>query len=144
MLPLVLLVATQLASVSVPAQTGAQAPTLGSQAKTAQLPVPEGVVRPGGRVSSPEIVKEVRPEYTAAAMRAKIQGVVGVEAVVQIDGTVGMVRVVRSLDKEHGLDDQAVKAVKQWRFRPGKKDGVAVPVLVSIELTFTMRARRDR
>ena len=144
MLSLVLVVSTQLASVSVPAQAGAQAPTLGSLAKTAQLPVPEGVVRPGGSVSSPEIIKEVRPDYTADAMRAQVQGVVEVEAVVQVDGTVGLVRVVRSLDKEHGLDDQAVKAVKQWRFRPGKKDGVAVPVLVSIELTFTMRARRGR
>ena len=76
-------------------------------------------------------------------MRAKIQGVIEVEAVVQTDGTVGMVRVVRSLDKEHGLDDQAVRAVKQWRFRPGKRGGVAVPVLVSIELTFALRDKRE-
>jgi TonB family protein len=124
-------------------QAAAQPPTIGEQAKTAPLPLPEGVFRPGGAVTLPEIVKEVRPQYTAESMRAKIQGVIEVEAVVQTDGTVGMVRVVRSLDKEHGLDEQAVKAVKQWRFRPGKKDGVAVPVLVSIDLTFTLRDKRE-
>lgn len=124
-------------------QAASQPPTIGEQAKAPQLPLPEGVVRPGGSVTSPEVVKEVRPQYTADSMRAKIQGVIEVEAVVQADGTVGMVRVVRSLDKEHGLDDQAVRAVKQWRFRPGKRGGVAVPVLVSIELTFTLRDKRE-
>jgi TonB family protein len=61
------------------------------------------------------------------------------EAVVLTDGTVGEVRVVRSLDKQHGLDDEAVKTVKKWRFTPGKKDGSAVPVIVSVEMTFTRR-----
>jgi len=51
------------------------------------------------------------------------------EAVVRTDGTVGEVRVVRSLDKKFGMDEEAVKTLKQWRCAPGKKDGVAVPVL---------------
>ena len=142
MLALVVIAVT-LSVVTAP-QAASQPPALGEQAKAAQVPLPDGTVRPGGRITSPEIVKEVRPQYTSDAMRAKIQGVVAVEAVVKTDGTVGMVRVVRSLDKEFGLDEEAVKAVKQWKFRPGKKGDVAVPVLVSIELTFTMRDRRDR
>lgn len=48
------------------------------------------------------------------------------ECVVGPDGTVGDVQVVKSLDKEHGLDDEAVKAAKQWRFNPGRRDGKPV------------------
>jgi TonB family protein len=143
MLGPILVVVTHLAlPVLGTPQAASQPPAIGEQAKAAQLPLPEGVFRPGGGVTLPEVVKEIRPQYTPDSMRAKIQGVIEVEAVVQTDGTVGMVRVVRSLDKEHGLDDQAVRAVKQWRFRPGKRGGVAVPVLVSIELTFTLRDKR--
>ena len=61
------------------------------------------------------------------------------EAVVLPGGTVGEVRVIRSLDKKYGLDDEAVKAAKQWQFEPGRKDGKPVAVLVTIELTFTMK-----
>ena len=60
------------------------------------------------------------------------------EAVVQTDGTVGEVRVVRSLDKEFGIDDEAVKTLKQWRFEPGKKGSVAVPVLIEVKMMFNV------
>jgi TonB family protein len=53
------------------------------------------------------------------------------------DGTVGDVNVTRSLDTKY-LDAEAVKAVKQWTFKPGMKDGKAVPVLVTIEMAFTL------
>jgi TonB family protein len=59
--------------------------------------------------------------------------------VVLPDGTIGNVDVVQSLDPQHGLDDNAVEAVMQWRFEPGARDGTPVPVLVSIELTFSLR-----
>jgi len=71
-------------------------------------------------------------------MRAKIQGSVVLECVVQTDGTVGDVRVVRSLDVTYGLDEEAIKAAKQWKFAPGTRNGEPVPVMVSIELTFTL------
>jgi TonB family protein len=101
---------------------------------------PAGVSRIGGAgVTPPRLVKETKPTYTRDAMRARIEGAVVMEVVVQADGTVGDVRVVRSLDKELGLDDQAVKAVKQWRFDAGRRDGKPVPVLVEIEMTFTLR-----
>ena len=102
---------------------------------------PAGVLRMTQGVQSPQVVKDVKPSYTADAMRARIEGLVEVEAIVLADGKVGDVRVVRSLDKEYGLDDQAVQAVKQWEFKPGRKDGQAVPVLVNIELTFSQRRR---
>ena len=85
------------------------------------------------------MLREVRPNYTADAMRAKVQGTVLIEAVVLPDGTVGQVQVVRSLDTVFGLDQEAIKAAKQWRFAPGTRMGQPVPVLVTIELTFTLR-----
>jgi protein TonB len=98
-----------------------------------------GAFRPGNGVAMPSVITEVKPSYTAEAMRAKIQGVVMVEAVVREDGTVGQVQVVRSLDPTFGLDQEALKAVRRWRFQPGTRLGKPVPVLVEIELTFTLR-----
>jgi TonB family protein len=100
-----------------------------------------GAYRPGSGIENPVPLREVRPEYTADAMRAKIQGMVQLECVVLPDGTVGEVRVTRSLDPVFGLDQKAIVAAKQWRFVPGKlrQTGQPVPVLVLIELTFTLR-----
>lgn len=98
-----------------------------------------GAYRPGNGVENPRLVREVKPAYTADAMRAKIQGAVWLECVVLPDGTVGEVRVIRSLDSTFGLDQEAVKAAKQWRFQPGTRFGEPVPVLITIELTFTLR-----
>ena len=118
----------------------AQQPPAGTQAPGADKPwPPAGVIRLDKTVTAPKLVRETKPRYTDDAKRAKIQGVVHVEAVVKTDGTIGDVRVTRSLDKEFGLDERAVAAVKEWRFVPGQKDGAAVPVLVEIELTFTLR-----
>jgi TonB family protein len=98
-----------------------------------------GWFRPGNGVLSPEVLHEEKPQYTSGAMRAKVQGIVEVEAVVMTDGTVGQVQIVRSLDDRFGLDEKAIEAVKRWRFRPGTRQGKPVAVLVNIELTFTLR-----
>ena len=98
-----------------------------------------GVYRPGSGVINPRILREIKPQYTADAMRAKVQGTVLLECVVLADGTVGRVDVVKSLDPTFGLDQEAVKAAKQWRFLPGTRFGEPVAVLVTIELTFTLR-----
>lgn len=101
---------------------------------------PPGVyaVVPGNGVTLPRLVREVRPQYTSDAMSARISGTIVLGCVVEVDGTVGAIRVLRSLDAVNGLDEQAIKAAKQWRFQPGTKDGVAVPVAVTIDLTFTL------
>jgi TonB family protein len=98
-----------------------------------------GVYTPGQGVVAPQLVKDVPPQYTAEARAARIQGSVKLDAVVLADGTVGEVRVTQSLDTVYGLDDQSVKAIKQWVFEPGKKDGKPVPVRVDIETTFTLK-----
>ena len=98
-----------------------------------------GPYRPGNGVESPRVLRSVDPRYTAEAMRAHVTGVVWLEAVVLTDGTVGDIQITKSLDSVFGLDEEAVKAAKQWRFVPGTRFGEPVAVLVSIELSFTLR-----
>ena len=116
--------------------TGAEASRLLAQAAAPQW---ADALRPGGNVTSPRLIKEVKPRYTAEAMGAKIQGTVLLECVVETDGTVRRVLVVRSLDRRFGLDETAIEAVKGWQFEPGTKDGQPVPVLVTVELSFALR-----
>jgi len=98
-----------------------------------------GIYRPGNGVTLPRVLREVKPQYTSDAMRAKVQGTVLLECVVRPDGSVGDVQVIRSLDPTFGLDQQAVIAAKNWKFAPGTRMGEPVPVLITIELTFTLR-----
>jgi periplasmic protein TonB len=98
-----------------------------------------GVYRPGNGVENPIRIREVKPQYTPEAMRAKIQGTVELEAIIGPDGKVTEVRVIRSLDKVFGLDEQARKAVLATPFIPCKKTGQPVACLVVFELQFTLR-----
>lgn len=93
---------------------------------------PDGVILPVP-------TRQVRPEYTAAAMAARIEGTVLLEVLVLRDGSVGDVAVVRSLDTTFGLDEQAVNALKQWEWNAGTKDGRPEPVAVKVEMTFTLK-----
>lgn len=94
---------------------------------------------PGNGVTAPRLIREVKPGYTSDAMRARIQGTVRLQAIVSPDGSVSSARVIRSLDATFGLDQEALNTVKQWRFLPGTHAGRAVPVLIEVELTFTLR-----
>lgn len=98
-----------------------------------------GAYRPGAGITLPRVLREVKPAYTADAMRAKVQGTVWLECIVLQDGSVGEVKVTRSLDPVFGLDQEAIKAAKNWRFSPGLRMGEPVPVIITIELTFTLR-----
>lgn len=86
----------------------------------------------------PKLIKSVQPTYTSEAMRAKIQGEVWIEAIVQPNGIVGDLRVTQSLDSKFGLDEAAVEAAKKWQFIPGKIGGVPVPVLIQLVLEFKL------
>jgi TonB family protein len=100
---------------------------------------PAGVFRSGDQgVTAPRLLRDVKPQYTADSMRALIQGAVILNVVVKTDGTVGDVFVLQSLDRLNGLDEQAIRAARAWQFAPGTRNGEPVPVLVSIELTFTL------
>jgi protein TonB len=104
----------------------------------------DGAYAPGSGIENPTLVLKVPPKYTSEAMRAKIQGEVELDAVVLPNGTIGDLRVSKSLDRVNGLDEKALEAAKQWLFRPGKrmdpvtKQAVAVPVLVKLVLEFRL------
>jgi TonB family protein len=105
---------------------------------TAAVPAP-AFYRVGQEGTSfPKLLHEAKPNYTAEAMLAKIQGTVLMECVVQPDGVCNSVRVTRSL--EPGLDREAMNALQSWRFEPGRREGKPVPVLVTIEMAFTLRS----
>jgi TonB family protein len=90
----------------------------------------------------PRLLHDVKPQYTAEAMRTGVEGGVCLEAVVDVDGNVAAVHVVRSLDAVNGLDEQAVRALKKWKFTPGFKDGEAVEVVIAVQNAFTMGKKR--
>ena len=98
-----------------------------------------GVYEPGNGVDLPQVITQVRPNYTADAMRAKVQGVALVQCIVTKDGSVSDARIVKSLDSVFGLDQEAIKAASKWRFVPGRRFGQPVNVRITIELTFTLR-----
>jgi periplasmic protein TonB len=99
----------------------------------------EDGVSPGNGVSWPRLVQEVKPNYTADAMRAQLQGLVELEIVVLPDGSVGRISIVRSLDSRFGLDAEAIKAVRLWRFDPARRAGKAIAARVGVELSFNLR-----
>lgn len=93
----------------------------------------------GTGAQPPTLLRGVDPKYTTEAMRAKVQGSVTLEAVIAADGTVRDVRVVRSLDRVHGLDEEALRTARQWRFRPAMYQGKPVAYVVLIVLSFNLR-----
>jgi protein TonB len=96
-----------------------------------------GPFRVGGGVTPPTILSRVEPQYSEEARKARYQGTVVLEAVVKKDGTVDILRVVRSLG--FGLDENAIQALKQWRFKPGMRNGIPVDVALNIEVNFNLR-----
>jgi protein TonB len=72
-------------------------------------------------------------------MRARAQGVITVECVVEPSGECGDVRVVHAFEPPFGLDQQALAAARRWRFTPGTRNGEPVPVLVNLEIEFNIR-----
>jgi periplasmic protein TonB len=95
-----------------------------------------GVFRVGGGVSAPVPIYKPDAEFSEEARKTKHQGTVLLSLVVGADGRPRDMRVVRPLGM--GLDEKALEAVKQWRFEPAKRDGVAVPVYISVEVNFNL------
>jgi TonB family protein len=94
----------------------------------------QGIYTIGNGVSAPMLIRKREPDYTEAARAARVQGSVLLDIVVQPDGTAGAIEVRRSLDL--GLDAKAIECVRDWRFRPGMKNGRPVPVRASVEINF--------
>lgn len=88
-------------------------------------------------VEMPKATREAKPQYTMAAMRDRAEGAVLMQFVVEPNGTVRSVRVIRSLHPD--LDTEAMRATREWRFEPGKFQGKPVPMVVTMEMSFLLR-----
>ena len=96
----------------------------------------QGSVQETPRHSAPVPTHTAQPEYTDDARNSKIEGAVLIKFVVDENGVPTEPKVVRSLDK--GLDEKAIEALMQWRFKPAIKDGKPVSVTASIEINFRL------
>lgn len=97
---------------------------------------PTPPIRVGGRVPQPELLHRVEPEYPRAAVDARVQGVVIIETVVDEDGRVVDVRLLRSAGDV--LDRAAIAAIRQWRYAPLQLDGMRVRFLLTATLSFKL------
>jgi TonB family protein len=95
-----------------------------------------GVMSVGGGVSAPEVIHSVSPQFTAQARSQNYQGVVAVQLIVDSQGFPQDVRVVRHLGM--GLDEEAIAAVKQYKFKPAVYQGHPVSVQMVIDVDFRL------
>ena len=93
-------------------------------------------VRVGGNVKAPVVITRVEPEYTEIARKARIKGIVIVEAVIDRQGNVTEARILKPLPM--GLDQEALRAIKLWKFRPGTLNGQPVPVYYNLTVNFRL------
>jgi len=127
-------------SLLAPADIQAQRPRLRIASFMAGLAVPaqaDAIYEIGHGVTPPKGVYMPDAEYSEKARKKKISGTVLLAMVVLADGTVRDVTVTQSL--EPSLDQQAIEAVKRWKFQPATKDGKPVAVHVKAEVSFRIR-----
>ena len=96
-----------------------------------------GPLRVGGNVRPPTPVYRVEPDYTEEARKARLQGIVIIEAIIDVEGNVTEARILKGL--AGGLDQSAIEAVRQWRFKPGTLDGKPVPVIFDLMVRFRLQ-----
>jgi protein TonB len=114
-------------------------PPGGNGPLTAEPVVQEGPLPVRGAIVKPEVIPSTRikPNYTEAARKVRLQGTVIVEAVIDAQGNVTSVRVVKPL--RLGLDQEAVRAVQQWKYRPATLHGRPVAVFFQLTVTFQVQ-----
>jgi TonB family protein len=96
-----------------------------------------GPYRPGSGIEAPQLLREVKADYTEDARQRGVSGDVVLEIVVRRDGTVGDIKILQGLGS--GLNDRAVQAVRQWRFAPARRHGAPVDVIVEVAVEFKLR-----
>lgn len=116
-------------------QSGAAAADPAGRAAAAEPDLPAAA---GGGVTPPEIVdsSRVRPDYPEAAQRAGLEGQVVLRAIIDRQGRARQVQVLRGLGL--GLDEAAVAAVRQWKFRPAIRNGSPVEVIYILSVYFRL------
>lgn len=96
---------------------------------------PPQPIQVGGAIRQPQRVRHVQPVYPPVAQSARIQGIVIIEATIGADGQVTNARVLRSVPL---LDQAALDAVRQWEYMPTLLNGVSVPVIMTVTVTFSL------
>jgi len=99
------------------------------------------VFRVGGGVSAPRAIFAPGPEYSEKARKAKYQGTCVLRLVVDTNGLPRNIRVERPIGM--GLDEEAIEAVRTWRFKPAMKDGAPVAVQIAVEVSFHIDGGSD-
>lgn len=100
-------------------------------------PRADAPLRVGGDVKAPVATTRVEPQYTEIARKARIEGIVIIEAIIDARGNVTDVRVLKPLPM--GLDQAALDAVKRWKFTPGTLNGQPVPVIFNLTVNFRLQ-----
>ena len=98
---------------------------------------PTGPIRVGGDVKAPNKLFSPNPQYTEIARKARIQGVVIVEAIIDKQGNVTEVKILKALPM--GLDQAAANAVSKWRFEPATLNGKPVAVIYNLTVNFRLQ-----
>jgi TonB family protein len=98
---------------------------------------PQGPIHVGGDVKAPVKISTPQPQYTEIARKARIQGVVIVQAIIDKGGNVTNVQVLKGLPM--GLDQAAVEAIKKWKFEPATLNGKPVDVYYNLTVNFTLQ-----
>lgn len=101
------------------------------------MPEEKDVYISGGEIEPPERIHYVQPLYNEIARRARIQGLVILKAIIDKEGGVRNLEVLKGLSM--GLTDEALKAVRQWRYKPSAVDGRPVNVLLTVSVNFQLQ-----
>ena len=99
-----------------------------------ERPIIENPVRVGGEIKQPTKIRDVKPVYPPIAQSARVTGVVILEVVIDADGNVAEAHVLKSIPL---LDEAALDAVKDWKYRPTLLNGTPVPVIMTVAVNFT-------
>jgi TonB family protein len=99
-------------------------------------PEPPGVSRVGNGVTPPRAIYAPDPEYSEEARKEGFQGTCVLWLIVSPEGLPRDIRVKRAIG--HGLDEEAVEAIKQWKFEPAQKDGKPVALQINVEVSFRL------
>jgi len=127
--------------VAIVVPVSAQVQPLHGRDSTPQGPV-DGVYRVGHGVSAPRATYTPDPEFSEQARQAGYEGVCVLELVVDTEGMPQKIRVTHALGL--GLDDKAMEAVRQWRFKPAMKDGEPVAVQINVETNFRLYGQGNK
>lgn len=99
--------------------------------------VTSGILRVGGDIKAPRVLNRVEPQYSAEALKARVQGIVILEALIDENGRVNEINVLKGLP--FGLNEAAMEAVRQWKFEPALHNGIPAKVLFNVTINFKLK-----